>query len=86
MYVVQSVVNAEISLHERNLATKVKDAHKDIKEMNLEIQEIEQKKMEWEGNYQKISKAVALASKSFAEEGITEQIVDFSEQHREPFS
>ena len=41
VYAVQSVVNIEIKLCERNLATKVKDALKDIKKMKLEIQETE---------------------------------------------
>ena len=39
--------------------------------MTLEIQEAKQKKMESEGNCQKISEAIALSNKNFEEEGIT---------------
>ena len=53
---------------------KVKDAHKDIKKIKIEIQETKQKKMEWEGNSQKLSEAVALTCKNFEEEGITEEM------------
>ena len=74
VYVVHTVVNAEIKLHDPTLATKVKVAHKDIKKMKLEVQETEQKKNECEENYQKSSKAVALTCKNFAEEGITEEM------------
>ena len=42
--------------------------------MKLEIQETKQKKMEWQGNCQKISEAIALSCKNFAEEGITEEM------------
>ena len=54
-----------------NLTTKVKVAQKDIKKIKLEIQETEQMKMESQGNYQKISEAVAHDCKNFKEEGIT---------------
>ena len=74
VYAVQSAFNANIKLRKRNLETKVKAAHKDIKKMKLEIQETEKRKMELEGNCQKISEAISLACKNFAEEGITEEM------------
>ena len=50
VYAIHSDFNAKIKLCERTLAMKVKDAHKDIKKMKLEVQETGQKKREWEGN------------------------------------
>ena len=61
VYAVQNAINAEIKLRECNLKTKATVAHRDIKKIRLEIQETEHKKLEWKGNYQKISKAVILA-------------------------
>ena len=46
--------------------------------MKLEIQKTEQKKMEWEEKSQKISKAIALSSKNFAEEGITKEMAPYA--------
>ena len=42
--------------------------------MKLVVQETEQKTKEWEGNYQKINKAVALSCKNFAADGITKEM------------
>ena len=71
VYAIQSVVNAEIKLHERTLAKQVKDANKNIQKMKLAIQETKQKMKEWEGNYHKIVKVVALSCKNFVAMGIT---------------
>ena len=74
VYAVQNALNAEIKLSEHNLETKVNTAHQDIQKMILDIQEAKQKKMESEGNCQKISEAIALANKNFEEEGITKEM------------
>ena len=64
-------MNAEIKQREHNLKNKVKTAHKDIKKMKLEIKEDEQKNMESDENYQRISEVVSLSCRNFEEEGIT---------------
>ena len=42
--------------------------------MKLVVQETKQKMKEWEGNYQKIVKAIALSCKNFAAMGIIEEM------------
>ena len=68
VYIVQTVVNTEIKIRKCNLEMKVKTANKDNKKLKLEIQSTEQMKRNSEGNYQKISAVVALASKNVEEE------------------
>ena len=71
VYAVQNVVNTEIKLRERHLATQVKAAHQDLRRLKSEIQEVEQKKWEEDGNYQRISEAVTFSCSILEKEGIT---------------
>ena len=71
VYAVQNVVNAEIRLRKHHLYAKVNAAHQDIRKLKNEIQEVEQKKLESDGNYQRISEAITWACRSLEDEGIT---------------
>ena len=71
VYAVQNVVNTEIRLWERHLATQVKDAHQDLRRLKSEIREVKQRKLEVDGNYWRLSGAVTLACGNLAEEEIT---------------
>ena len=74
VYAFENVVNAEIRLRESHLNTKVKARHEYLRKLKSEIQDIEQKKLESDGNYQRISETVTLAYSSLEDEGITPEM------------
>ena len=71
VYAIQNVVNAKIRLQECHLTTYLKVTHQDLRILKSEIQEVEQRKLEVDGNYQRISEGVTFPCSILEEEGIT---------------
>ena len=74
VYVAQNVVNTEIRLREHHLATLGKATHRDLGKLKSEIQEVEKRKLEANGNYWRIGEAVTLACSSLEDEGIASEM------------
>ena len=73
-YAVQNVVNTKMRLRDCHLDTQVKATHHDHRRLQSEIQEVEQKKWEEDGNYQRISETVTFSCSILEEEGITSKM------------